>query len=300
MLSYISTRKPPVSCRLAMDKSLVKIISQAFMVLIMVMTLALVCPSNAHAVNVVHDPRSFAAINQLIQLIRTQTNERYLNEHSKYLNEIQKSLGLSSGMINAVRQATQNSDRYMNEFINYSQQEGAKLDDLAKQEGADKNKSDPRFYIRESFSASQTQNPSSCSSSDKKIGHDIKNKCEEIQNLRTYKVLHSGKFQKALSEMSTSIVNLSNAPPSNLADVQLKNQAINLIRLMQSQTSEIYRAQKDYIQARIEIAEEIRVAMVNQKSGTTSANSNPALGQQSQSAKALFLAAAAAAGFILR
>ena len=127
---------------------------------------------------------------------------------------------------------------------------------------------------------------------------DIKNKCEEIQNLRTYKVLHSGKFQKALSEMSTSIVNLSNAPPSNLADVQLKNQAINLIRLMQSQTSEIYRAQKDYIQARIEIAEEIRVAMVNQKSGTTSANSNPALGQQR--AKALFLAAAAAAGFILK
>lgn|GEM_PF-4664339 len=261
--------------------------------------LALGLPSQVLAftptpVQPVYDAQAIAAINRLISIIRTETNGRYLNGIQISLQSLIAQGVMSPNMVSSVATVSQNVSQSMNDFIVYAATEGIQLDTLAKTIGEQTNQTDNRFYSR------AIQNPSSCSSDNKIASKQIEDKCLEIQNLRTYKVLHSGKFQKALAVSAASILNLSNIPPANRADVELKNQTINLIRLMQSQASEIYRAQQDYLQSRIEISEEIRVALVNKKSGKNPSNgAGSPLGAPPQSASQIFKAAGTSLGYII-
>lgn len=255
----------------SLSRGLSKYLLRAIILFAVASTLALGLPSQARAAGaVVYDPAAVAAINQLITLIQTQTNGIHLNGIKISLMALITQGVLSPSMVSAVTVASQSVSTSMSEFITYSVGEGVQLDLLAATVGTQKNLSDPRFYSR------LTTNPSGCGKSLKIVGIQIIKKCLEIQNLRTYKVLHSGKFQRALAISAASILSLSNIPSVNRADVELKNQTINLIRLIQSQASEIYRAQQDYLQGRIEISEEIRVALVNKKSGNNSGESGTA------------------------
>ncbi len=87
--------------------------------------------------------------------------------------------------------------------------------------------------------------------------------------MRTYKALHSGKYQLAMSAIATAVNTLSAVPPVNVADIELKNQGISTIKLMQSQMTEVYNAQQEYLQARIEVTQEVRQSLAQMKSGKT-------------------------------
>ena len=154
------------------------------------------------------------------------------------------------------------------------------------------NLADPRFYMQ-----SVAGGASSCISDPSAVGVALGLKCVELQNLRSYRALHASAYQGAMLAAVTAVNTLALIVPLNVADVHLKNEGMSTLKLIQQQMYDLYRAQQDYLQARIEVASEVRQALANKKAGKSRPGGLLGTVLLGTAAKAGFTAARLAAGY---
>jgi hypothetical protein len=104
------------------------------------------------------------------------------------------------------------------------------------------------------------------------IGLEMLLRCRELQNLKAYSIRHTTQYLLKLNTIQLQLAALAKLPEGTTGLMASKQAALNYLGQIQSTITSSYRAQRDIINSKMAIAEDIRKSASDQLTGGRSSN----------------------------